>query len=202
MGKLLPLRRGHPAALHEHAIENLQFIRQTMERAHAFTAVPGLGGVAMGVSALLTAWFAHRQATLAAWLIVLLAGAVLAGAIGALALAHKVRGEGANLWPGPGRKFLLGLLPPLASGALLTPALFAVGQARLLGATWLLMYGASVIAAGTFSVRIVPSMGVAFLMLGALALKAPPELVDYLLAAGFGGLHIIFGLWIWRRYGG
>ena len=41
-------------SIHQRAVENLKYIRETMERAGSFTAVPGWGGVLMGVSALLT----------------------------------------------------------------------------------------------------------------------------------------------------
>lgn len=204
MGKILPLRSepGPPPGLHHHALEHLQFIRSTMERAGSFTAVPGLGGVAMGLSALAAAWMARRQTAPDGWLTVWITEGVVAVAIGALAMVHKARSSGASLSSEPARKFVLGFLPPLAAGALLTIPLFQAGKLGLIAATWLLMYGSAVISAGAFSVKIVPSMGVAFLALGGLALWAPAELKDLPLAAGFGGLHIIFGLWIWRKYGG
>lgn len=203
MGKILPLRPGTPpTGLHDHAMEHLRYIRSTMERAGSFTAVPGLGGVAMGCSALAAAWLARHQADARSWLTVWITEGIIAVVIGALAMVHKARASGASLNSEPARKFVLGFLPPLFAGALITPPLFQAGLLGVIAATWLLMYGAAVISAGAFSVRIVPAMGIAFLTLGGLALWAPAELRDLPLAAGFGGLHIVFGLWIWRRYGG
>ena len=63
MASVQPIRaaRPEPVSLHTHAMDNLKFIRDTMERAGSFTAVPGWGGVAMGVSALLATLIASRQ---------------------------------------------------------------------------------------------------------------------------------------------
>jgi hypothetical protein len=53
-----------------------------------------------------------------------------------------------------------------------------------------------------FSVPAVPIMGLCFMVFGAVALFAPPEYANLFMAAGFGGLHLLFGLIIARRYGG
>jgi hypothetical protein len=90
----------------------------------------------------------------------------------------------------------------MAAGALLTLALFRAGAAQLLPGAWLLLFGAAVTSGGAFSVRIVPVMGFSFLALGAAALVAPAAWGDAFMAAGFGGLLVIFGLLIARRYGG
>jgi hypothetical protein len=103
---------------------------------------------------------------------------------------------------GPAKKFALGLLPALLAGALLSAALYRSGSYELLPAVWLLLYGSAVSAAGTFSVRPVPAMGVCFLALGALASLAPSSWGNTLLILGFGGLHLAFGWVIGRRYGG
>lgn len=197
-----PIDIDPPIAMHDRAMDNLRFIRQTMERANSFTAVPGWGGVITGFVALGAAWLASVQPTPVRWLAVWLATAALAVLILSAAMALKARRAGVPLNSGPGRKFMLSFLPPLGVGIALTAALYANGSADLLPALWLLCYGAAVITAGTFSVRIVPIMGIAFMVLGALALATPSAWADAWQAAGFGGLHIVFGFVVARRHGG
>ncbi|MGH9804687.1 MAG: hypothetical protein ACRD4D_05910 [Candidatus Acidiferrales bacterium] len=200
----LPFPRPRPAepALEDGALENLRFIRETLEQAGSFTAVPGWGGIAMGAVGLLTARAASRSGSPEAWLVCWLAGAGLASVVGAAAVVHKARRAGLPLGSGPARKFALAFVPPLLVGALLTAALWRAGLPELLPGAWLLLYGTAVTAAGASSVRIVPVMGAAFLLLGAAALVAPAAWGNSLLALGFGGLHILFGFLIARRYGG
>jgi hypothetical protein len=183
-------------------MDDLRFIRRTMERAGSFTALPGWGGVALGVTALAAAWLASRQSTPDQWLAVWLATAVLAALISAGALVLKARRARVPLSTGPGRKFLLSFLPPVGAAVALTAALYAHGSVALLPGLWLVSYGAAVVTAGTFSVRAVPLMGLGFMALGTLALATPAAWGDAWMAAGFGGLHIGFGLLIARRHGG
>ncbi|HSJ06635.1 MAG TPA: hypothetical protein VK936_08035 [Longimicrobiales bacterium] len=200
-----PLRHDRadpPIALHERAMDDLRFIRRTMERAGSFTAVPGWGGVAIGVVGLAAALVGSSQPTPGRWLTVWLATAVFATVIAALTLSLKARRARVPLSTGPGRKFLLSFLPPVFAAAALTAAAVAQGALALLPGLWLLAYGAAVVTAGTFSVRAVPLMGLGFMVLGALALATPAAWGDAWLAAGFGGLHVGFGLLIARRHGG
>lgn len=191
-----------PTALHDRAAENLRFIRETMERAGAFTAVPGWGGVGMGLSALAAAALAARQSSPGRWLAVWLGEAVVAVAIAAAGMALKAKRAETPLLSASGRKFALSFLPPVLAGALLTPALFRAGDVALLPGAWLLLYGAGVVTAGTYSVRAVPIMGTCLLLLGAAALFSPAAWGDAYLAAGFGGVQIGFGFWIARKHGG
>ncbi len=189
-------------ALHARAMQNLEFIRETMASATAFTAVPGWGMALTGVTAVGAAVLATQQARPRAWLSVWLVEAVVGLVIGAASMALKARAVEASLRTGSGRKFALSLVPSLAVGALLTAVLYKSGQAVLLPGMWLLLYGTGVVAAGAFSVGAVPAMGFGFLGLGALALLGPAAWGNLLLAAGFGGLHLVFGVLIARRYGG
>jgi hypothetical protein len=189
-------------ALHARAMDNLSFIRSTMERATAFTAVPGWGGVAMGVTALAATALAQRAGTQGEWLTMWLGASVLALAIGGWSMLVKARRAGTSVFSYSGRRFVLSYVPPLVVGALLTVVLVRAGLYNALPGTWLLLYGTGVVTGGAFSVRVVPIMGLCFMTLGAIALLAPPVWGDWLMAAGFGGLHIIFGLIIAGRYGG
>jgi hypothetical protein len=188
--------------LQDRAIENLRFIRDTMERAHAFTGVPGWGGVGMGVTALIAAWIAAQQPTVERWLLTWVAEGWLAFAIGGLAMVRKAAAGDTPLTSRPGRRFVLAYTPPILAGALLTIVLYKAGLTGLLPGVWLLLYGTGVVTGGALSVPVVPVMGVCFMLLGTVALLSPSAWGDWLLAAGFGLLHIGFGVWIARRYGG
>jgi len=199
-----PLRspRHEPIPIDARAADHLRYIRETMERAAEFTAVPGWGGLAMGITAVAAAWLAHRQATPRAWLAVWLAEAFVAVAIAAPAAATKAHRANSALFSGPGRKFVLSFAPPIIVGGLLTVALFLSGSIAALPGLWLLLYGTAIVTGGAFSVRIVPLMGLCIMLFGAVALFATANWGDALMAAGFGGVQIIFGAWIARRFGG
>ena len=186
----------------DRAMENLRFIRETMERAGAFTAVPGWGGVAMGVTALVAAWIASRQPTVERWMLTWVTEGWLAFAIGGLAMVRKAAAGSTPISSKPGRRFVLAYIPPILAGGLLTVALYRAGLTNLLPGSWLLLYGAAVVTGGALSVPVVPVMGACFMLLGGVTLFAPPAWGNLLMALGFGGLHIGFGAWIARRYGG
>ena len=94
--------------LHDHAMDNLRYIRQTLERAGSFTAVPGKGGVLMGVIALAASRLAARETTAGGWLTVWAVAALLATVTGIGGAALKSRRFHVALFSGPGRKFLAG----------------------------------------------------------------------------------------------
>ncbi|AHG88547.1 hypothetical protein J421_1010 [Gemmatirosa kalamazoonensis] len=198
-----PARRPEPpVVLHDRAAEQIRYIRDVMARAGEFTAVPGWGGVAMGVSAVGAGAIAARQPSEARWLAVWTAEAVIAVAIGAVATIRKAGTATGALDTGPGRRFALAFAPPVVAGAVLTALLFRLHAGAALPAVWLLMYGAGVVCGGAFSVRPVPLMGLAFMALGVVAAAAPQAWAEWCLVGGFGVLHIVFGLLIARRYGG
>jgi hypothetical protein len=189
-------------ALHEQAAESLRFIHATMERAAGFTAVPGWGGVLMGLTALAAAAVAHPRRFTEMWLTIWIAAAVVATVIGLTAMMLKSRRSGMPLTGTAGRMFALAFLPAIAAGALLTFVLYRNGSIRDLPGCWLLLYGTAVTNGGTRSIRVVPMLGLSLMALGAAALVAPAAWGDAFLALGFGVLHIAFGIVIARRYGG
>jgi len=186
-----------------HAAENLRFIRDAMSRASEFTALPGWGGVAMGGTALVAAAISGPPDNSLRWIVVWFADAIVAAAIGLTAIARKAQRAGTPLsTAAPARRFALAYAPPLIAGMILTPVFASLDLAARLPGCWLLLYGTAVATGGALSVRIVPLMGISFMALGTIAFAAPAAWGHYFLAAGFGGLHILFGLLIARRYGG
>ncbi len=190
-----------PLPLHAKAEDNLRFIRETMERAGSFTAVSGRGQMAIGATALIAAWLASAAGTSDRWLAVWLGEAAVAVAIAMATTTWKARDHKVPIVSGPARKFALSFVPPMVAGALLTIVLVLRGEFALLPAMWMLLYGAAVVSAGTFSVRVVPFMGACFMLCGAADLVLP-AMGNAIMAIAFGGLHLGFGAAIARRHGG
>src|SRR5215472_1944855 len=157
--------RPEPIPIDARAADHLRYIRETMESAAEFTAVPGWGGVATGATALAAAFLAARQSSPRAWLAVWLAEAFVAVAIAAPAAATKARRANSSIFRGPGRKFVLSFAPPIIVGGLLTLALFQLGAFAALPGVWLLLYGTAIVTGGAFSVRTVPIMGLCLMAL-------------------------------------
>lgn len=183
-------------------IEQLRFIRQTMESAGSFTAVPGWGQIYIGITALGAAWLASRQLTAAGWIQVWLTEAVLALGIAAWSIVEKAKRANQSLDSQPARKVALSLTPPIVAGGVLTWVLFQSGLTAAIPAMWLMLYGTGVMAAGAFSVSVVPVMGLCLFATGALAVITPESWHNAEMAVGFGVLHIVFGGIIARRHGG
>jgi hypothetical protein len=191
-----------PASLHGRAADDLRFIRDAMERSATFTAVPGIGGAAMGVIALTAAGIGAGQPTAERWLATWLTAAALAFTVGLAMMIRKARRAGAPLTGAPGRRFAISLAAPLVAGAALTFGLWLHGEWALMPSVWLLLYGTGVMTGGALSVAPLRVIGSLFMLLGILALVTPPSWGNVLLAVGFGGLQIGFGLYIAKRHGG
>lgn len=207
MAKTNAVRRGEhgtdePVNLGDRAIDNLKFIRETMERSTAFTAVPGYGGILMGVTACAAAYIANLQVYLVDSLATWLVEACLAFAIGLLAMWQKSKIAGQSLVSAPAKKFAMGFAPPLVAGVIAVLGLWKYGHYYEMAPVCMLAYGAAVASGGAFSVRVIPVMGWCFMALGAIAFLLPTNYSNLMMALSFGGLHIIFGAIIAKRYGG
>lgn len=190
-----------PVPIDRHAADDLRFIRDTMERAASFTAVPGWGGVAIGVTAMATgilSWARPPHEQFLFWI----AEAIVALGMAAVAVKMKSKRLALSLQSRAARRALLSFIPPLLAGAVLTAVLYQQQVFSVLPGSWLLLYGAAVVTGGAFSVRIVPVMGLCFMLAGALCLVAPAAWGDAFLMLGFGGLHVVFGGVIAWRHGG
>jgi hypothetical protein len=191
-----------PVNIGDRAFDNLQFIRETMERSTHFTAVPGYGGILMGATAIGAAFVATQQAYLRNWLIVWVIEAILAFFIGLLAMWQKSKISKVSLASAPARKFAMSFLPPLVCAIVITLGLWRFEYYEAMIPVWMLLYGAAVVCGGAFSVKAVPIMGWCFIALGAIAFFVPAGFGNLLMAFSFGVLHIVFGFVIARKYGG
>lgn len=198
--------------LHDHAMDNLSFIRETMERTASFTAVPGWGMVAMGAIALVGSYVASLNLMSLWWVYTWIFVAIIGCTTGIGFMIIKAERSKVPILSGSGRRFILGFSPAIIAGIVFGEVFYELQLESLMPGMWLLLYGVAVVTGGAYSVRIVPAMGICFMLLGVIAFFIPNasepflsetfRVVDALLAAGFGGLHIVFGLVIARRHGG
>jgi hypothetical protein len=195
-------RMTEPAPIRDHALSNLRYIREAMERATAFTSIPGWGGVAVGATAIVAAILGARAGLSRTWLLIWLGEAVLAAIIAGVAMVRKAGRSDVSFRGAPARRFFISYFAPIAAGAMLTVLLVRHGFLTVLPATWLLLYGASFVSSGAYSIPVVPVMGVCFMLLGITACFVPFAAANALLGAGFGGLHVVFGWMIARNHGG
>ena len=191
-----------PPSLHGRAMDNLQFIRETMERSTHFTAVPGYGGIFMGLTAICAAFIANGQAYIRDWLLVWFIEAILAFAIGLFAMWQKSKIANIPLNSAPAKKFAMSFLPSLICAGVITLGLWRFGHFEVMIPVWIMLYGAAVVTGGSFSVRVVPVMGWFFIALGAIDFFLPAGFGNAMMAITFGFLHVIFGAIIARRFGG
>jgi hypothetical protein len=185
-------------------LEHLKYIRETIESAGSFTAVPGVGMMLIGSTALVAATFAAQftRVLSGGWISIWLGEALLAMLLALFLMERKAKRAGQSLMSGPAKKFGTSFAPPMIVGAVLTAILLRAGVEQAIPPMWLMLYGTAVITGGAFSVRIVPVMGVCFLALGMLTAFAPAGWTNIYMAAGFGGLHMLFGGIVARRHGG
>jgi hypothetical protein len=191
-----------PAPIHEHALNNLRYIRETMERAGSFTSIPGWGGVWIGGTALAATLAAHDAASWRTWLVTWLTEAVVAALIAAVSMIRKASRANVSFREAAARRFFVSYFAPIVAAALLTLFLWRAGYYLAMAPAWLLLYGASFVSSGAYSIPVVRVMGACFMALGAIACFVPFAAANALMGAGFGGLHIVFGIVIARRYGG
>lgn len=191
-----------PVNIGDRAIDNLKFIRETMERSSVFTSVPGYGGIFMGVTAIAAAYIASTQPLIRDWLTVWLVEAVLAFAVGFFAMWQKSKITKTSLFSVPAKKFALSFLPPILCAVFITLGLWRFGHFEVMIPVWILLYGAAVVCGGANSVKIVPIAGWCFIAIGAIAFFLPAGFGNLMMAASFGLLHIVFGAVVAKKYGG
>ena len=187
------MNRPKTIPLDTHAAATLQYIRASMDAAVSLS-IPGSAGIAMGSVGLLAAVLAVAPAFRPYWFWIWIAAALIAASLGAFRMARQPASRGSLLSGTPVRRFMLGLFPGLFAGAVMTVVLRVTGNDQLLPASWLVLYGCALIAASAPTTRALGVLGACFVGLGLLTYALSPAWHMLALGAGFGGLHLVFGL--------
>lgn len=191
-----------PTPIDSGAVENLRYIRSTIEAAHTFTTVPGKGCIAMGLTALAAVGLESLPQLAPHWLAVWVGAAIVACSAALWFMEQKARAQGLSLRRAVARRFFMTLAPAFLAGAILTVALAGQVDRELITGMWLLLYGTGLAACGLFAIPAVFTAGIAFMGLGTATLWLPPGSAHIVLALGFGGIHLALGAVIVRRHGG
>ena len=192
------MQSANAVRIDSHAVATLRYIRASMDAA-ASVAVPGSAGIAMGSIGVLATVASSTPGLREYWLGVWLMAAALGGGVGFALMTRPASLRGLSLYGTPLRKFALGLFPALLGGAVMTAVHWTNGNMHAIPGTWLLFYGCALISASVSATRMIAVMGASFVLLGLVALLAPERAQMLLLGAGFGGLHVIFGVLIGRK---
>ena len=192
------MQSANAVRIDSHAVATLRYIRASMDAA-ASVAVPGSAGIAMGSIGVLATVASSTPGLREYWLGVWLMAAALGGGVGFALMTRPASLRGLSLYGTPLRKFALGLFPALLGGAVMTAVHWTNGNMHAIPGTWLLFYGCALISASVSATRMIAVMGASFVLLGLAALLAPERAQMLLLGAGFGGLHVLFGVLIGRK---
>jgi hypothetical protein len=197
-----PKQHEPPTPIDSGALENLRYIRSTIEAAHTFTTVPGKGCIAMGLTALAAVGLESIPTLAPHWLAIWVGAAIIACGSALWFMEQKAHAQGLSLRRAVARRFFMTLAPAFLTGAILTAALAGQVNRELITGMWLLLYGTGLAACGLFAIPAVFTAGLAFLGLGAATLWLPPGSAHIVLALGFGGIHLALGTAIVRHHGG
>jgi hypothetical protein len=191
------VQKSNTVHLDSHALATLRYIRASMEGAASFV-VPGSAGIALGFIGIVAAGLSLAPALHEHWFEIWLIASITAAAAGSVLLLRESSLRGLQLLGTPIRRFALCLLPSLTAGIVLTAVHWSSRNMHAIPGTWLLLYGCALISASTVTTRTIGLLGALFAALGLMAFILPDSLQMPMLGAGFGGLHIVFGIIIGR----
>jgi hypothetical protein len=189
---------GSTIRLDSHAAATLRYIRSSMEGA-VLLALPGSAGLVLGIIALLAAALCMAPDLHKYWLAIWLSAALLGTLLGSTLIVRESSLRDLRLVGTPLLKFALCLSPSLGAGLVLTAVHWFGGNPHAIPGTWLLLYGCALVTASAATTRIIAALGVLFVFFGLAALLLPDDWQIWMLGAGFGGLHIVFGFLIGRK---
>ena len=203
------------------SIEDIKTIRKIMEESSRFLSLSGLSGIFAGgfaTAGALVAYFlipgngsvhyfeyfsslsANEIMTLKWQLVADAAIVLILSVVFSLYFSYKkTRGAGKNFWTPVSKRLLINLLIPLTTGGIFIIVLLVQNHIGLIVPGFLIFYGLALVNAGKFTYNEVFYLGILEITIGLVAAFLPDlGLVFWIL--GFGILHIIYGLLMYRKY--
>lgn len=205
-------------------VQQLRDIRQMMEQSSRFISLSGLSGVAAGTCALTGAWFANsilrssagnelRQLDMHIYrgnlnLVDYMGNGLFRIALFTFAAALissilftwlRSKKTGVPLWGTASRRLIINVSIPMAIGGIYILKLIEQGSFGLIAPGCLIFYGLALVNASKFTLGEIRYLGYGQLILGAINLWYLGQGI-YFWAAGFGVLHIVYGIIMWNKY--
>ncbi|KAF0129474.1 MAG: hypothetical protein FD155_2397 [Bacteroidetes bacterium] len=193
-------------------IKDLAEIRQMMERSSKFISLSGWAGILAGIYALVAAYIAYTlfnfkpgeesSITPSDMLnVILLALALLVLALTtAVFLSYKSASKRSEpIWNATSRRLLLNMAVPLVTGGIFLIIMISQSHFNMLSSISLIFYGLALYNAGNFTYKEVKILGVILIILGLISAC----FISWALliwAAGFGLMHIVYGIYIQVKY--
>jgi len=186
-------------------LDQLAEIRRLMEKSSKFMSLSGFSGIFLGLYALVggyLVWDILGNLSLTEprkiMMIFLVAAIVLVASL-ATALWFSIRQAkktNQQIWGPSSRQLLFNLILPLTTGGVFAILLATGGYYALIAPALLVFYGLALAIAARYTHRELYFAGLAQILLGLVAL-ALPRYGLLLWAAGFGVVHILYGLYMY-----
>jgi len=203
------------------SIEDIKAIRKIMEESSRFLSLSGLSGVFAGVTAIAGALVAYffildngsihydeyfrslsaKETFSLRWKLIADAASVLVLSIlfSLYFSIKKAKRDGKNFWTPVSRRMLINLLIPLATGGIFVIVLLYQNHIQLIVPVFLIFYGLALVNAGKFTFGEIFYLGILEIITGLVSAFFPGWGVIFWIF-GFGILHIIYGLVMYRKY--
>ncbi|TWI83555.1 hypothetical protein IQ13_1667 [Lacibacter cauensis] len=210
-------------------LETIKDIRNIMDRSSRFLSLSGLSGVGAGVCALAGAWFANdviagsdagktaKAGTIRQYehadggldmlhsfmghRLFMIAAVTLISAIVVAVIFTYLRSsrQGIPLWSSTSQRLIWNVAVPLVAGGLFLLKLIEAGVYGLIAPGCLIFYGLALVNGAKYTLGEIRFLGYGMLLLGIISCWFPGYGL-YFWAAGFGLLHIIYGIVMWNKY--
>jgi hypothetical protein len=208
----------------EQSLDAIHDIKRMMERSSRFISLSGLSGISAGICALIGAWLAYpfvmgsrdfvisretanQLAEISSWrqlfnnwLFWIAAATFTTAFISAFFFTYlKSKKQGIPIWGNMAKRLMFNVSLPLLVGGVFLFRLLDYGTFGLIAPGCLLFYGLALVNASKYTLNEIRFLGYGQIILGLINLF----FVGYGLhfwAAGFGVLHIFYGIYMWQKY--